>query len=311
MKKRGFTIIVGLIIAGVISLAIVSGHFMRKCLKSFPKPNIRGQYVKAGHFEDKVYGFSFYLPVACYIHKTELKKPSPNPLGVTVISGLFSKSRGLEDFLRELTFWKGKQPQSIDVIASFKVYYNAYLSQTDPASYVKQVLNLLNEKFGDIEILEEKVTKNGDNITILQVYRQIQKFPDVWRISTSNDDLLFEATAMMGFRKAIVLQRKAYAIDVQVVAIGEGKPKRGNIEEWKKLLELKEKRQPKLLAKQAGTIEWMATQPFQNPSLDEVELLDKLSSEFAILKNKTLKTLESSNEIKWSRQLTESFRVFY
>jgi len=308
-KRNGFIKIKWLIIVGVIFVSLLWGGFIYKSFGSLTNSKTRSEYTKAGHYEDRRYGFSFDLPVACYIHKNKLKKRVSQPQRIAVIGGLFGKSSGLSDFLREFSFAKGKRTKSVDIVASFIVYYDEHPSKTDALSYLKQVYEPLTERIGEVEILEEKATKNRYGESAFQIYRQVERYPDVWQIGNSREDLIFEMSAMKGFRKVILYKGKAYVIDAKVLAIGEGKPREEDREKWRKLRELKEKRQPKPPAKQAGHMEWMESEPFQNPSPEELKLLNELSPEFTALKNKVVNALESSNEVKWSRQLTESFKV--
>jgi hypothetical protein len=136
-KRNGFIKIKWLIIVGVVFISLLWGAFIYKSFGSLTNPKTRSEYTKAGHYEDRHYGFSFDLPVACYIHKNKLKKRVSKPQRIAVIGGLFAKSSGLSDFLREFSFAKGKRTKSVDIVASFIVYYDEHPSKTDALSYLK------------------------------------------------------------------------------------------------------------------------------------------------------------------------------
>ncbi|MBC7329603.1 hypothetical protein H5T88_04510 [bacterium] len=126
MWRNGFIRVRGLIIVVVIFFLLLWGAFIYKSLASLTNPKARCEYVGAGHYEDRLYGFSFDLPMASYIHKSELKKQISKPQRIAVIGGLFAKSPGLGDFLREFSFAQGRRSQSVDIVASFQVYDDCY-----------------------------------------------------------------------------------------------------------------------------------------------------------------------------------------
>ena len=175
-KRNGFIKIKWFIIVGVIFVSLLWGGFIYKSFGSLTNSKTRSEYTKAGHYEDRRYGFSFDLPVACYIHKNKLKKRVSQPQRIAVIGGLFGKSSGLSDFLREFSFAKGKRTKSVDIVASFIVYYDEHPSKTDALSYLKQVYEPLTERIGEVEILEEKATKIG---MVSPPFKYIGKLRDI------------------------------------------------------------------------------------------------------------------------------------